>query len=155
MTRVDLADLVQLLRGPTLRVRTGILLVPSASLGNEPELAARVGVEAVDWRARKLTRVGSDSRYLGLSSETVMRDLQELVDDVDLGGNCLLIYDMDLILSALRYDERLRTWAALFSTFKQRRGLLFSLPARATNLLPVTERRAWEKDGRLAIWEGV
>ncbi len=154
MTRVDPADLARLLEQPTLRIRTGILLVPLNALGSESELAARLGVEAVDFREWKLTRAGTNSRYLGLSAETILRDLQEVVEDVDLGGTCLWIHNMDLFLSALRYDERLRTWAALFSTFKQRRGLLFSMPAQALNLLPATERGTWERDERLATWEG-
>lgn len=154
MTEVDATELIRLLQQPILRIRTGILLVPVGVLGSEPELAARFGVEAVDWQAWKLTRVAPNSRYLGLSGETALRDLRELVEDVDLVGNCLWIYNIDLLLSALRYDERMRAWSALFSTFKQRRGLLFSLPVRAVNLLSATERRAWECDGRLARWEG-
>lgn len=137
-----------------MRIRTGILLVPLSALGSERDLAARLGIQAVDFREWKLARARPHSRYLGLSGETILQDLQEIVEDVDLGGNCLWVYNMDLLLSALRYDERLRIWAALFSAFKRRRGLLFSLPAQAFNLLPATERGTWERDERLATWEG-
>ena len=154
MTRVEPADLVRLLEQPILRIRTGILLVPSSALGSERDLAARLGIEAVDIREWKLARARPGSRFLGLSRETILQDLQEMVEDMDLGGNCLWVHNMDLLFSALRYGERLRAWATLFSTFKQRRGLLFSLPAQAFNLLPATERGTWEKDERLATWEG-
>ena len=154
MTKVEPADLVRLLEQPTLRIRTGVLLVPLSALGSERELAARLGIEAVDFREWKLARIRHGSRFLGLSRETILQDLRELAEDVDLGGNCLWVHNMDLLLSALRYDERVRAWATLFSTFKQRRGLLFSLPAQAFNLLPATERGAWENDERLATWEG-
>jgi hypothetical protein len=93
-------------------------------------------------------------RFLGLSGETILQDLQEITEDVDLDGNCLWVHNVDLLFAALRYDERLRAWATLFSTFKQRRGLLFSLPEQAFNLLPATERKTWESDERLATWEG-
>ncbi len=149
------ADLVELLCGETLRIRTGILLLPLNLLGDEPELAARLGIEAVDWRGWKLKRLESNSRFLGLSGETVLKDLQEIVDDIDLAGNCLWIYNADLFLSALCYDERRYLWDFLFSTFKQHRGLLLSLPAQALGLLPMQKRRAWEDDNRLAKWEGV
>ncbi|MDQ3638608.1 MAG: hypothetical protein M3426_11560 [Actinomycetota bacterium] len=154
MSKVEPASLVQLLQRPILRIRTGVVLLPLVMLGRERELAALLAIEAVDWRDWKLTHLSSDSHHLGLSSENVLRDLREIIEDVDIAGNCLWIYNVDLALSALRYDERLRFWAFLYSTFKQRRGLLFSLPAQASNLLPPEELIAWEKDERLARWEG-
>lgn len=155
MSETEPANLVQLLQRPILRIRTGIVLLPLVMLGREPELAARLAIEAVDWREWKLNRLSSDSNHLGLTSETVLRDLREIVEDVNLAGNCLWIYNVDLALSALRYGERLRFWDFLYSTFKQRRGVLLSLPTRASNLLPTEERIAWERDERLARWEGV
>ncbi len=154
MSKTQPVSLVRTLQQPILRIRTGIVLLPLDMIGREPELAARLAIEAVDWREWKLARLRSSSRYLGLSSETVLRDFQEIVDDVDLAGNCLWIYNADLPLSGLRHDERLRLWTFLYSNFKQRRGLLFSLPARASNLLSLEERGAWESDNRLARWEG-
>ncbi len=154
MSETEPASLVQLLQRTELRIRTGIVLLPLVMLGRERELAARLAIEAVNWRDWKLNHLSSDSHHLGLSSETVLRDLGEIIEDVDIGGDCLWIYNADLALSALRYDERLRLWSFLFSTFKQRRGLLVSLPAQASNLLPTGERIAWEQDERLARWEG-
>jgi hypothetical protein len=154
MSRTDPSRLARLLRQRVLRARTGIVLLPLDMLGHEPELAARLDIGTVDWREWKLNRLRSDSRYLGLSSEIVLRDLQNIVEDVDLIGNCLWIYNADLLLAALRYDERLRFWTFLHSTFKPHRGLLFSLSTQASNLLPMEERKTWEKDERLAIWEG-
>lgn len=155
MSEVELASLVRLLQQPILRIRTGIVLLPLNMLGSEPELAARLGIEAVDWRGWRLQRLNSGSNHLGLSSETVLRDLREMIEDANLAGTCLWVYNADLALSALRYDERLWFWDFLFSTFKQRRGILFSLPAQASNLLPAEKRTVWERDERLARWEGV
>lgn len=154
MSETELASLVQLLQRPILRIRTGIVLLPLVMLGRERELAARLAIEAVDWRDWKLNHLSSDSNHLGLSSETVLRDMREIAEDVGIAGDCLWIYNVDLALSALRYDERLRVWDFLFSTFKQGRGLLFSLPTQASSLLPTEERIAWETDERLARWEG-
>lgn len=154
MSRMDPAQLAQLLRQRILRVRTGIMLLPTDMLGHEPELAARLDVGAVDWREWKLDRLSPDSRYLGLSSEVVLRDLQSIVEDAELVGTCLWIYNADLLLAGLRYDERLRFWNFLYSTFKPHRGLLLSLSTEASNLLPMEDRKTWENDERLAIWEG-
>lgn len=155
MSETEPASLVRLLQQPILRIRTGIVLLRFDGLGREPELAARLGVEAVDWREWKLDRLDSASNHLGLTGETILRDLREIIEDVNIAGNCLWVYNTDLALSALRYGERSRYWDFLFSTFKVPRGLLLSLPARASNLLPTEERVAWERDDRLARWEGV
>ena len=154
MNETEPANLVRLLRRPILRIRTGVVLLPLVMLGRERDLAAQVAIEAVDWREWKLNHLSSDSYHLGLSTETVLRDLGRIVEDVHIAGDCLWIYNADLALSGLRYDERLRFWAFLYSTFKQRRGLLLSLPTGASNLLPTGERIAWERDERLARWEG-
>ena len=154
MNETEPVNLVRLLQRPILRIRTGVVLLPLAMLGRERDLAAQVAIEAVDWRQWKLNHLSSDSSHLGLSTETVLRDLGRIVDDVDVAGGCLWIYNADLALSGLRYDERLRLWAFLYSTFKQGQGLLLSLPAGAFNLLPTGARIAWERDERLARWEG-
>lgn len=154
MGKAEPAELVRLLRQQVLRIRTGILLLPLGMLGHELELAARLDVEALDWRGWKLKQLDPHDRYLGLSYDRVVRDLRQIVEDISIPGTPLWIYNTDLFLSALRYSERQRFWTFLYSTFKQRRGLLFSLPMEATNLLPMEERRAWEREKRLAQWEG-
>lgn len=153
MSEMDPVSLVQLLQRPVLRIRTGIVLLPIAMLGHERELAARLAIEVVDWRTWKLDSLRSDSNHLGLTSETILKDMREIVEDVTFPGNCLWIFNADLALSALCYNERLRFWDFLYSTFKSHRGLLFSLPAQASNLLPTENRTIWENNERLTRWE--
>jgi hypothetical protein len=123
-------------------------------VGHEPELAARLSVGKVDWQEWKLRQLGPDSRYLGLSYEGLVRDLTQMTEDDNISGACLWVYNADLFLSALRYEERQHMWTFLHSTFRPSKGLIVSLPVDATNLLPPEERLTWARDERLAAWEG-
>ncbi len=154
MVKASPAALAGLLQRPILRLRTGILLLPSNMVGHEPELAARLGLGKVDWREWKLRQLGPDSRYLGLSHEGIVRDLGQMAEDGNISGTCLWVYNADLFVSALRYEERRYLWSFLHSTFRPPRGVMVSLPAEATNLLAPEERMAWARDERLAEWEG-
>ncbi len=155
MVDTEPEELVRLLQRPVLRIRTGVVLLPAGLLGREPELATRLGLQAVDWRDRKLKKLSPESRYLALSSEKLLEDLREIVEDSSLPGSCLWVYNADLLLSALQYGERERFWSFLRLNFKQFRGLLLSLPERATHLFSSVERDSWHQDNRLAEWERI
>lgn len=153
MVDAEPEELVRLLQRPVLRIRTGVVLLPLGLLGREPELAVRLGVQAVDWRDRKLKKLSPESRYLALSSEKLLEDLREVVEDASLPGRCLWVYNADLLVSALRYEERERFWSFLRLNFRQFRGLLLSLPTGAMHLFSSAERESWQQDNRLAEWE--
>ena len=155
MGKVSPVELVQLLRQPVLRIRTGILLVPPEFVGSEKDRAARLDMDAVDLQAWKLQHIGASSRYLGLSWESLIRDLQAILSEPHRPGHCLLVYNLDLFLSAFDYTDRLCFWDFLRTTFKRGRGLLLCLPIQALHLLPQDQRALWEDGGRLAVWERV
>jgi len=154
MTESSPRELGELLQRKKLRIRTGVVLLPSVSLGQEPDLAATTGLQTVNWQAWRCERMNSESRYLSLSSEKLFQDLREIVRDGNLAGRCLWVFNADLLLSALKREERERFWSFFHSDFKESRGLLISLPVDAFNLFSVQERETWRRDERLATWKG-
>jgi len=150
-TPVEAAELVTRLRGYSLRVRTGLWLLPVQLLQDMPNEAARLGIEAVDCARRLLAELPTDTRFVGLNSARII----ELLDVICLqnqSGDCLLIFNLDLLVARLRQRERNEVWMHLYSSFSHRsRGLLIAMPQGANALLPGGNGlTAWRRDGRLA-----
>ena len=151
MASISPSDLITLLRGYRLRVRTGLWLLPSGLFGQEPDEAARLGIDAVDLRQQLLAGLPQDTSFCGLNVACVI----ELLDDIcrrDRGSDCLLVYNFDLLLARLRHDERSEVWQLLYDGFPHRsRALLIVMPRGANALLPANPAlQAWQRDGRLA-----
>jgi hypothetical protein len=155
MANVKLDDLVRTLQRPSLRIRTGVVLLSVGLVGKESILAARLNLEHVDWRHWKIDRLDSASRFVDLSSETLVEDLRAMVQDPSVPGPCIWVHNVDLFVSSLPYDQREQFWSFLRLEFKEFRGLLLSLPQKSTHLLPLQERRYWETGQRLAELERV
>jgi hypothetical protein len=144
------APLVDTLRQRVLRMRTGVLLLEAALLGKEAELAARLGIAAVDVCSWMLRRIEPQQRFLGIRWEMLINDLAAIAEDRALSGDCVLVYNMDVVLAAVLYDERLRFWNFLRSSFRPHRGIILALPQGAPHLFDSADRACWERDGRLA-----
>jgi len=151
MANLSADRLVILLRQPILRARSGVVLLDSAALGQERNLAARLGIESVDLQAWKLCRVGQ-SRFLGLSACQLLGDLDAIVDDRSIPGNCVMVYNLDVFLSGLSDKERGKFWRSLFTSFIGARGLVVCLPERAANVFSKAERERWISSQRLAVF---
>ena len=150
MASISPSDLITLLRGYRLRVRTGLWLLPRELLGQEPDEAARLGIDAVDLRQQLLAGLPRDTCYSGLNAACVM----ELLDDIcrrEQGSDCVLVYNFDLLLARLRHEERREIWELLCDGFPHRsRALLIVMPRSASALLPANQMlQAWRRDGRL------
>jgi hypothetical protein len=151
MASTSPSDLISLLRGHRLRVRTGLWLLPSEALGREADEAARLGIDAVDLRQTLLGGLPQDTEFSGLDTACIL----DLLDDLchsDRGSDCILVYNMDLLLARLRHEERNEVWDLLYAGFAHRsRALLLVMPRNANTLLPATQSlQAWLRDGRLA-----
>lgn len=151
MASISPFDLISLLRGYRLRVRTGLWLLPRELLGQEPDEAARLGIDAVDLRQQLLAGLPQDTSFSGLNAACMI----ELLDDIcrrDRGSDCVLVYNFDLLLARLRHDERSEVWQLLYDGFPHRsRALLIVMPRGANALLPTNQAlQAWQRDGRLA-----
>ena len=151
MASISPSDLITLLRGYRLRVRTGLWLLPAQLFGQEPDEAARLGIDAVDLRKQLLDGLPESTCYSGLNAACVIELLDEICSR-DQGSDCLLVYNFDLLLARLRHDERSEVWQLLYDGFPHRsRALLIVMPRGANALLPANQAlQAWQRDGRLA-----
>ena len=147
--------LVRLLIQPELRIRTGILELPLDAFGNEPDLAVQLGVGCRNLVSWKLGTLPTGRRYIGLACEQLIQDLALVLSDSGTPGYCVWISNVDLLLAGLPFRERERFWSFMFSTFRQPRGLLLSMPIRASSLLPESQRGAWAESGRLSVWSNL
>lgn len=146
--------LVRLLSSPKPRIRTGILELPPALIGQEAHIAVRLKAGHQDFRAWKLERVPEGRKSLTLTWETLVDDLRQVIAKPGIPGYCVLVSNLDILLAALRYSERERFWDFIRCTFRYPRGLLLSLPGQAPHLLPHNERQCWLECHRLAALEG-
>lgn len=146
------SNLVELLSGPTLIVRTGLWLAPTQLLGKEQDTAARMGIDAVDLRVVIKSSLPQGTRFLALSTQTLIAALDAVCHQAS-GSDCLLIFNLDLLLARLPRQDRLDFWHYVFNGFPHRsRGLLLVMPKNAEHLLPSNHiQDAWRHDGRLAV----
>jgi len=145
-------EIVERLSGPTFAVRTGLWLVPRAVLRQPKDSAARLGIDASDIREPIQADLPSGTRFLGLSTSGLIRALDSLCV-APSGGNCLLVYNLDLLIARLYRQDRLEFWRTLFDGFPHRqRGLLLLMPLGADHLIPSSQTlEVWRHDGRLAV----
>lgn len=143
------AELIHKLRGPSLRCRTGIVLLAPDDLGYEAGLAVRLGVDAEDYVKVLLENLAPDARFVGIGDEEEEQRLHRIAQAN--GGPVVLVYNFDVALTRMKWQQRERLWRHLFAHFPhRRRALLLAVPEKAHELLPAgTDRRMWEKDGRI------
>ena len=67
-------------------------------------------------------------------------------------SDCVLVYNLDLLLSGVKDEERQQVWQEFVNRFPSRtRVLLIAIPETATHLLPSELLlRKWKSDSRLA-----
>lgn len=150
MATTTLADLVHYLRGPVLRVRTGLWLVSPHLIGHEADAAAHLAVTVADVRRPLLDGLLPDQTRLRLRPSVVLQTLDTLVAS-HIRGDWGLVLHLDLLLAGLTSSGRQETWEALYSGYPHRqRALLFAVPAAATHLLPKKDSLdQWRQGGRL------
>lgn len=143
-------QVVQTVRGHRLTCRTGILLLGARQLGREPALAARLNLDRFDYAEWRLNKVEPGQRYLGLSKESIIQELDEICA-LNSPTDALLLYNFDAALAYLPYLERPYVWNFLRDSFRKRpKALVFAMPAQAEHLLPdETARVIWHLGGRL------
>lgn len=150
-TTVRLDDLIATLRGPHMRLRTGLWLAPSNVIGREADAAARLGIEAVDARRPILDGLSPDSRFLGLDPDRIYSALRAIADG-PARTDCALVYNLDLLIARLPTQARDALWDTLYRGFPHcPRALLLVIPRAAETLLPrASILDIWRCDGRLA-----
>jgi hypothetical protein len=143
--------LVSLLMSRTLRCRTGILLVPHNKLGQEANIAARSGVELVDYSQCILASLPAGTAYVDINGASEFARLNRLATKRG-GADCLLIANFDLALAKLGWLERQSLWSAIFEKLSNRdKALMIAMPEEAENLLPSADNLdRWKQTGRIA-----
>jgi hypothetical protein len=143
-------EVINMLRHPGLRVRTGLWLLPPDQLEDLPDRAARLGIGYADLREPVLAAVLPEQRFLRFDVPDFIEALDSLCRG-DHASGCLLVANGDLLAAKLGYNERRELWDTLYSGYPYRqRAVIMALPARATALLPGEQQLdLWRRDGRL------
>ena len=135
------AQVVSLIRASVLRIRTALWLLPPALIGQERNEAARLLVEAIDLRQVYLNKLPPNTPYLGLTGQKLIELIEDIVEE-EGRSNCVLIYNLDLLLSRLSQPDIYFFWHHVFQSMPHRsRALLLSIPASAGDLLPPEDLR--------------
>lgn len=151
MTELSVSEVVQRVRGTQLFCRTAILLLSSEHLSKERSLAAQLNLDPVNYAEWRLGKVSDGQRYLGLTKESLIQELDEIIE-LPSQTNVLLLYNLDIALSYLEFLDRRYVWNFLRDSFRRRpKALLIAMPVSADHLLPDEPSRAiWHRGGRLA-----
>lgn len=145
------AALIALLQQKALRNRTGLWLLAPQELSKEKELYARYNLDAIDIRTALLDTLPPTTSFLGLTSNSLLK-LFDTISNSSSGTECIVIYNLDLLMAKLKMTERASVWNHLFKSFPNRRhALLLTMPAQADHLLPdLPTLELWGKDQRIA-----
>lgn len=141
-------QMIDSLETPGNRLKTGLLLLPTAQLAKVDEVAARLLAEVEDIAQMALQAVPTGSRYANLSASRIEEWLNA-ISQKTTGQRRALVVNLDLLLSGVSEAERADVWRyVLFSMPYRPRVLLVAMPETAEHLLPKVEE--WEAAGRCA-----
>ncbi|MDT8898280.1 hypothetical protein QYE77_08370 [Thermanaerothrix sp. 4228-RoL] len=138
---VDIHSLVQQLLQPGVRKSVGVWFFPLEYLGQEEDIAWRLGLQPLDARGAFLERLPEGATHSGLRTRYAHEKLFEFITalgDEICNRNCLLLYTFDLLLLALEVDAREQFWKATLKLPYLRTKLIIALPENARFLLSAT-----------------
>jgi hypothetical protein len=146
----EVRALIGLLRRHTLRTRIGLWRMPLNYVGREPDTATSLLIEAFDLRQAIQQQLAEGTRYVRLTFERILEAL-DFVASSEGWTDCVLVYNLDLLLAGLKQDERQRVWESLLGGLPyRRRALLLAVPATATQVLPSEQLiEIWQREERL------
>ena len=114
--------------------------MPVNMLGKEPDYAASFNLDAIDIRTELVDALPKGTRFLGLNGDGVLKLLDHVCDSAK-GSNCILVYNLDLLLARLRSQERSYIWGQLYNAFPHRkRALLLVMPGGSRSTHTFTRR---------------
>lgn len=134
----------------TARCRVGIWRAPTEHLKRQPEIAIQLGIESIDIGAYLLSRIPHGAEFVRLNETIVIEILDEVASSLGK-SDCVLVYNVDLLLSGLAENARKLVWLNLFNGFPNRlRVLLLAIPDTANRLFPsATDCEKWKRDLRI------
>jgi hypothetical protein len=150
MELAALNNLAITLRGPSLRSRVGLWLMPPQSVGSERDVAARVRADSADLREIFLESLPPETSFAAITPKRILRLLDALSSQAS-GAGCVVVYNLDLLLAGLTMQGRRDFWSQVTDVLMQRRrAILLTIPLEATHLAPdEKQQEAWRDDGRL------
>jgi hypothetical protein len=152
MTEATPKTLVSLLAGQDLSRRTGIIELPIKSLGIEGDIAVGLNAGHFDICKLKVNQAQPGRTRLGLRWDGIVNDLESPMADLSIPGYCVWISSVDVLLAGIPHSDRLHFWEFMRLAFRPPRGLLMSMPEKATHILSNEERTLWVEYGRLSRW---
>lgn len=142
-------ELVAQLNDTNRLIRTGVVHLPPDHIPLYRSLATRWGASAVDLTEVCRERSPVGSRYLGISADSIVSDLDSIAT-VTYERHTVVVANIDLLLARLDDRSRANVWTFLLSSFRRRStGLLLLMPSEADHLFPAVEAQLWEEAGRL------
>jgi hypothetical protein len=137
-------------RGYSLRVRTGIVLLEAGQLGQELGVASKNELTYVDYQKQKLGQFHAEQQFLGLNAQTLLNDIDNILALEHL-HTAILLGNTDLALAYFNAEERNKFWSWLYGSLAKRKtGLLIAMPRMAGNLLPSLDAlEAWQREERI------
>ena len=150
MAQTDPDTLVKFLLRGTSRTRVGLWRFPQKKIGKEGELAINLGVQAIDVSRYYYDRLPQGADHVRLDVSKVLGALDAIATSAGT-SRCALIYNLDLLLAALREEERQQIWQSLFNSFPNRpRALIVAISETAHHLLPSEDLLGkWQEESRL------
>jgi hypothetical protein len=147
MVPPELVDLISNLR-KNARNRIGLWRMPLNLLGHESQIAVQADIDALDISQAYRNRLPAGAEFARLSGQRVSEILDEIASNP--GKDCVLIYNLDLLISGISNDDCQNLWGSLLNGFPNRlRALVFAMPATATQLMPVDSvMEKWENAKR-------
>jgi hypothetical protein len=150
MAPTDPNTLFELLCRGASRTRVGLWRVPLSKIGKEAEIAVNLGAQAVDISRYYYEHLQKGAEVVHLSAPKVISTLDSIASSIG-SSNCVLIYNLDLLLSPLKVEELQQIWQDLFNRFpNRRRAIILIIPETAHHLLPSESLlEKWQNESRL------
>jgi hypothetical protein len=152
MAQIELEKLVKYLRRRTSRTHVGLWLMPLDRVGYEADVAVHLDdVEALDIAMYLHNKIPKGADFVRLSAKKIIETLDSIASSLGQ-RDCVLVYNLDLLLSGIREEECQKVWQTMFNQLPGRaRILILAIPKTADHLRPdesfLTE---WKNDARLA-----
>ena len=152
METIAIDSLIKLLLSNELVVRTGLWLVPASWNINVPDFAARFNMDALDMRKVWLEQLPQGGKMAGLRQGRLLEVIDRIANQQN-HSNCVLLYNLDLLISGLAPEDRKIFWYHSFNGLPHKTcALLYLFLDEAYNLLIDPEnRKNWEGSSRMAI----
>ena len=131
------------------RSRFGIWCCESSDLGDEPNLAVRLGADPVNIAAYYKEKLDPQADFIGLDDKKITGYIADIANS--LGKLKVLVYNLDLLLARMSGTQRNNFWENLFSGLVyHQRSLVIMLPRAAEHVLPQGEDlEKWLNNNRM------